>query len=75
MWFDRFDICEAYWIYADQYHEGMWSDIYRIFGRLNRIGFSPAPSLSEDSLTENGQAILQSLIERKHLSASEKTNA
>jgi len=68
MYFDKFDICEAYWMYASLHHEGQWSDIYRIFGRLHRIGFQPSPFISEDSLTENGKEILNGLIERKHLS-------
>lgn len=70
MYFDKFDICEAYWMYASLYHEGQNSEIYGIFGRLHRIGFRPPPSISEDSLTENGKEILAGLIERKHLSQS-----
>ena len=34
MYFDRFDICEAYYCYASDYHEGQFSKIYEIFGRL-----------------------------------------
>ena len=68
MYFDKFDICEAYWMYASLYHEGQNSEIYEIFGRLHRIGFEPSPFISEDSLTENGKEILAGLIERKHLS-------
>ena len=68
MYFDRFDICEAYWCYASDYHEGQFSKIYEIFGRLYELEFDPSMDLSYESLTDNGQSIYRNLVERKHLS-------
>ena len=68
MYFDRFDICEAYWCYASDYHEGQFSKIYEIFGRLHELEFRPSMDLSFESLTDNGQSIYENLVERKHLS-------
>ena len=63
MYFDRFDICEAYYLYAANYHGGQATETYAIFGRLNNLQFRPAPGLSEpDDLTENGQEIYYNLV-------------
>jgi hypothetical protein len=62
MYFDRFDICEAWYLYAADYHAGMWSKEYAIFGRLNNIGFKPSPLLSYDGLTDNGKEIYDDLV-------------
>jgi len=67
MQFDRFDICEAYWLYASHYHSGQWSRLYAVMGRLHEMQFKPAMGLSFETLTENGQEIYQSLENRKHL--------
>ena len=68
MYFDRFDICEAYWCYASDYHEGQFSKIYEIFGRLYELDFNHRMDLCFESLTENGQYIYNSLVDKKHLS-------
>ena len=68
MYFDRFDICEGYWCYASDYHEGQWSKIYEIFARLNYCEFNPRMDLCTETLTENGQLIYQNLVDKKHLS-------
>jgi uncharacterized protein (DUF1810 family) len=68
MYFDRFDICEAYWCYASDCHEGQFSKIYEIFGRLHELEFSPSMDLSFESLTDNGKDIYNNLVETKHLS-------
>ena len=63
--FDRFDICEAWWVYAAEWHEGKHSAIYAVFGQLARIGFKPSPMLDGyEDLTENGQDIYDELVER-----------
>ena len=52
MYFDRFDICEAYYVLAHDY--GM----YGIISRLERMGYRPSPMAgSFNHLTENGQEI------------------
>lgn len=70
MEFNRFDICEAYLLFASMYHGGQFSPIYRIFGRLNRMGYkAPLGGVTEDTLTENGRAIYDALVERHELGA------
>ena len=61
-YFDRFDICEAYYLYASLYHGGMMSKEYAIFGRLSKIGFEPRQSLRYETLTENAKAIYDNLV-------------
>ncbi len=63
--FDRFDICEAYYVFASLWHRGMMSTEYAIFGRLHRIGFKPAPSLDKGTLSENGRYILSRLVRKQ----------
>ena len=62
--FDRFDICEAYYLFATEWHRGQWSPEYAIFGRLARMHFRPSPMLSKDSLSENARWILAQLIRK-----------
>ena len=67
MYFDRFDICAAYLCFACQYHGGQWSKTYRIFGRLNRIGYEngcAADADDPDRLEDNARAIFDALVER-----------
>jgi hypothetical protein len=65
MRFDRFDICEAYWVFATLWHASgqcMHPESGReIFSRLERLKFQPRPSLSEDTLEENAREILDAL--------------
>ena len=61
--FDRFDICEAYYVFVMLWHQGQWSKEYGIFGRLDRIGFKPSPMLSgPENLSENGYVIYSKLV-------------
>lgn len=62
-YFDRFDLCEAHYLYARLYGE------YQTITRLHQMGFSPGLSLNqhdipEKALTENGQAIFYRLVSR-----------
>jgi len=59
-YFERFDICEAYYLFASHYHGGQNSTEYRIFGRLDRMRFK-ARDLSYARLSENGRAIYLNL--------------
>lgn len=63
-YFNRFDICEAYYKYAVHYHTGQFSWQYKILGRLQKIGFKPGYSVSElDSLgSENANEIYDNLV-------------
>lgn len=74
-YFDRFDICEAYYLIEMDYHIGgiLWEresnarrHMSTIF-QLTRMGFRPSPILSIDSLTKNGRAIYDDLIEQYNL--------
>ena len=63
-YFDRFDVCEAYYLYARLHGE------HETIARLNRMEFRPGLSLRsydepERALTENGQAIYYQLARRK----------
>jgi len=67
MYFDRFDICEAYYLFAMHYHYG--GDTYDgIFYRLGRMGFKPSPFLgcSDHPLwglgSENAAIIYNNLV-------------
>ena len=67
--FDRFDICEAYYAYAVEHHQGQWSPEYSYFGRLLRMGFKPSPALKEKgfiALSVNGGKIFDQLIRRTY---------
>ena len=66
---DRFDICEAFYAYAMQNHQGQFSRAYHIFGRLERMRFEPRLSVREHGyagLTDNGQEIYDRLLERDY---------
>ena len=63
MFFDRFDICEAHYLFACLYHEGMWSKTYAKFAQLERIGFRCAPGIENPKdLSENGRWIFRDLV-------------
>lgn len=77
MYWDRFDICEAYAVLEWDYNSGGWlqerpSNVRRMEAtsiQLARIGFNPRPSLSYDTLTENGREIYDAAVERMELPA------
>lgn len=61
--FDRFDICEAWYVFAMEWHSGQWSDEYAIFGRLEALRFKPSPLLNNaDDLDENARTIYDELV-------------
>ena len=73
MYFDRFDICEAYLTPEWEWHVGGWlherpSNQRRMEStdvQLHRMGFRPSPMLGEyDDLTENGKAIYDLAAQR-----------
>jgi hypothetical protein len=77
MYFDRFDICEAYAVMEWDYNLGGWlherpTNRRRMEAtsiQLARLRFKPRPNLSSDTLTENGREIYESL-ERRYESVS-----
>ena len=72
MYFDSFDICEAYAVIEWDYNLGGWLHERKSNQRrrestgcqLERLRFRPRPDLSWDTLTENGRAIYRALIVR-----------
>ena len=63
MYYDRFDIVEAHYAFAIDYHSGQWSELYERQCRISRY-FKPGASWSGyESLTDNGKAIYHQLIE------------
>lgn len=61
MEFNRFDICEAYYLFGMENHSGQFSKEYAYMGRASNCGFKPGASLSYESLSDNGKAIYDSL--------------
>ena len=62
MYFDRFDICNAHFVYAMLWHEGQFSKTYEKFAQLERIGFRPSPLLSgPEDLNDNAREIYENL--------------
>ena len=62
MTWDRFDICEAWYMFAVLWHGGMGSPEYQIFTRLHRMQFKPSPLLTEATLSKNGREIYDRLV-------------
>ena len=63
MYWDRFDICEAWYLALSHCHSGQWSREYSRLSRMSRY-FKPAPGLDVATLTENGRAIYDAACER-----------
>lgn len=68
MFFDRFDIAEAYYLFLAHYHEGQASEKYRRLSRMTNY-FKPSPLLSVEKLSENGREIYEALVEREEARA------
>lgn len=54
MYFDRFDICEAYYLALSHCHGGQWSTEYSRLCKLTKY-FTPARNLSVESLSDNAR--------------------
>lgn len=61
MYFDRFDICEAYYLALSHCHEGQWSEKYARLCNLLSY-FRPSPFLKVETLSENAKEIYENLI-------------
>ena len=57
-YFDRFDICEAYYLALSHCHGGQWS---REYARLCCMAdyFRPRPTLTVDTLSDNAREIYE----------------
>ena len=47
MYFDRFDICEAHFLFACLFHGGQGCSVYSKLGQLERMQFRCAPGIQE----------------------------
>ena len=63
MYFDRFDICEAYFLALSHCHGGQWSREYARLCKLMSY-FKPSPMLSIETLSDNGREIYDSACDR-----------
>lgn len=63
MYFDRFDIAAAWYLFLMEYHGGQGSKSYSRLSKLSR-SFRPGPLFNADSLTENAWDIYQSLCDK-----------
>jgi len=63
--FNRFDICDAYYLFASHWHSGQFSETYRIFGRLHAIRYKPGMLLQLETAEPEVKAIYGSLV-KKH---------
>ncbi len=62
MYFDRFDIVEAHYAHAVDYHDGQTSDLYVKQCRISRY-FKPGGMWKGyDSLSDNGKEIYDALV-------------
>ncbi|MCE5255006.1 MAG: hypothetical protein LLG45_12520 [Actinomycetia bacterium] len=64
MYFDRIDICEAYYLFLSLWHEGQSSLKYQRLCRLVAY-FHPRPSLRLATLTPNGKALYSALVRKE----------
>jgi hypothetical protein len=80
MYFDRFDVCEAYYALEYDWNAGgvLWERPtcrrrrQSVGVQLHRVRFRPRPSLGGyATLTENGQAIYRAFCERRGLVMAE----
>jgi hypothetical protein len=56
MYFDRFDICEAWYLALSHCHGGQWSREYARLCAMRRY-FRPSPMLSVETLSDNAREI------------------
>jgi hypothetical protein len=62
MYFNRFDIVEAWWLALSHSYSGQNDPKYIRLCRMEEY-FRPSPMLSEESLTENGYAIYTNILD------------
>ena len=70
MYFDRFDIYEAYHLWFTQFYSGFDSNYCRRCRMESKFQFSPSLCQSYENLSENGQYIFDQLEEEQYISRS-----
>jgi len=61
MYYDRFDIVSAYYLFYLHYHEGQWSRRYERLCKI-RSYFKPGLSVQNGELEPNAQEIYDNLV-------------
>lgn len=62
-YWNRFDICEAWYRFARDYHSGQGSTAYEVFGRLAKRHYQPGLAVeSWDIDSDNVRAIYDRLV-------------
>ena len=64
MYFDKFDICSAYYLFGMNYHSGQGSKAYAYMSRAKACGFKPGPLFCYHSLSDNGKEIYTNLLSK-----------
>jgi len=64
VYFNRFDITEAYYLFLGDYHEGQFSEKYERLCRMTKY-FKPAPGLNYGNLSCNAQQIYNNLVAKE----------
>ena len=70
MYFDRFDIYQAYHLWFSDFYSGFDNNYVRRCRMESKFRFRPSLSHSYESLTENGQYIYDQLEEQNYVSRS-----
>jgi hypothetical protein len=62
MYFARFDILSAYYLFGAEYHGGQFTKEYAYMGRALNAGFKPGLIFGYRSLSDNGREIYDNLV-------------
>ena len=65
MYFDRFDICSAYYLFGSLCNSGQGSKEYAYLSRAEKCGFKPGSNFRIESLSENGREIYDGLVQKE----------
>jgi hypothetical protein len=63
-YFNRFDVCEAHYLFLSQYHEGQASEKYARLSKLSTY-FNPGPFLCVERLEDNARDIYEALVDNE----------
>ena len=63
MYWNRMDICEAWYLALSESHGGQWSEDYRRLSAMLSY-FKPSPTLRVESLSDNGRVIYDNAVEK-----------
>lgn len=63
MYFNRFDIVEAYYLALSHCHTGQSSKEYKRLSQITEY-FNPSFNLSYETLSDNGKIIYQNVIDK-----------